>query len=477
MGKMRETAPREAVGRIIDTGPVMAKWKSWPKLVLGCTIDVGLCSKREILASGMHSKLSKGSGNMYWKFKASGLLDDDGDHMAADFGSEVAEHGLILEELERIFQSAMFQSSSRCQEMLSFLVKNSLNGQRTIKERVIAVEVFGRSENYDPSSDSIVRVAVHDTRRRLSEYYLHGVSQCKVKITLPSGSYIPKYELIDRSSGLTHPRLNNRWLLVSGLAVLLVAAATLISHGSRRTISDFDLFWDPLLSSNRPIMICLNTWPMLVVDAPGSSLTLQSLPRSPLVRYPMVLSPSEKTEGEVIVTSDAYTGVGAATTLYRLGVLFASHGKLSVMRLLNTVTYSELSEGPTVLVGGLGTDWVAETLRDFPFEVASVRIRDRQQPGRQWEVQRSPDGNVIEDYAIVARLRGNAPGNPIILVAGLSQNGTGAASEFLVNQNHMSIWLRTLPKDWQRRDVAAIIKVRVNEGKIGPSQVVTSRVF
>jgi hypothetical protein len=414
---------------------------------------------------------------MHRNSNALALPDDDKLNSAAALGSEVPEQGLILEELDRIVQSAIFQSSRRCQEILSFLVKNSLESQRTIKERTIAVEVFGRSENYDPSSDSIVRVAVHDIRRRLSQYYSQDVSQSTVRITLRSGSYIPRYELIDRPGGPTHPRPNNRWLLVSGLAVLLVAAAILTYHWSRRTISDLDLFWAPLLSSTRPIMICLNTWPLLVVEGPGSGAMLQSPPRSPRVRYPVVLSLSERTEGEVVMTSDAYTGVGAATTLYRLGVLFASHGKPSVIRLLNTVTYSELSDGPTVLVGGLGTDWVAETLRNFPFEVVSLRIRDRQQSERQWEIQRGPDGKIIEDYAIVSRLHGNPPGNPIVIVAGLTQNGTGAASEFLVNKDHMSIWLRTLPKDWQRKNVAAILSVRIIGEKIGPIHVVASHIF
>jgi hypothetical protein len=62
-----------------------------------------------------------------------------------------------------------------------------------LNELRIAVEVFGRGENFDRSQDAIARVEAHRLRKRLKQYYETEGKDHEVRIELPAGSYIPVF--------------------------------------------------------------------------------------------------------------------------------------------------------------------------------------------------------------------------------------------------------------------------------------------
>jgi hypothetical protein len=79
--------------------------------------------------------------------------------------------------------------------ILEFVCEKSLAGEgRTIKERTIAVDVFGRSLLSDLGEDASVRVGAREVRKRLAQYYVtpEGAA-AEVRIELPSGSYAPEF--------------------------------------------------------------------------------------------------------------------------------------------------------------------------------------------------------------------------------------------------------------------------------------------
>src|SRR5208283_576634 len=64
----------------------------------------------------------------------------------------------IKSQLTRIFSAEGFSNSPRLKDLLSFLVEQKLrNNTEYLKEYSIGVEVFGRSSNFDPRTDTIVR--------------------------------------------------------------------------------------------------------------------------------------------------------------------------------------------------------------------------------------------------------------------------------------------------------------------------------
>ena len=67
------------------------------------------------------------------------------------------------------------------------------NNGSAIKEYTIAVEGLGRSEDFDPHIDPIVRVTAHMLRKRLREFYEGAGAERPLQIQIPRGSYTPQF--------------------------------------------------------------------------------------------------------------------------------------------------------------------------------------------------------------------------------------------------------------------------------------------
>jgi TolB-like protein len=112
---------------------------------------------------------------------------------------------LIRGELRRIFASEAFKSGKRAQEFVELVVEHALAGRfDSLRERMLGVEMFGRSVDYDTANDAVVRVKATEVRRRLAQYYRSVPIAPPVRIELPTGSYIPQF-IFDSQTADTEP--------------------------------------------------------------------------------------------------------------------------------------------------------------------------------------------------------------------------------------------------------------------------------
>jgi hypothetical protein len=94
----------------------------------------------------------------------------------------------IREQAKKIERSGALGRSRSYVRLLEFLVECSLKG-RTPKELEIAIEVFGKGADFDPSQDSMVRVYAHNLRQKLDNYYAaEGAGEAE-QLTLARGEY------------------------------------------------------------------------------------------------------------------------------------------------------------------------------------------------------------------------------------------------------------------------------------------------
>ena len=97
----------------------------------------------------------------------------------------------VRAELNRILGSEIFSRSARLSAFPRFIVEQTLSGQGdSLKEHVIAVEVYGRSTDFDTAADPIVRVDARRLRDKLREYYVSSPHD-PIAISVPKGSYTP----------------------------------------------------------------------------------------------------------------------------------------------------------------------------------------------------------------------------------------------------------------------------------------------
>ncbi len=91
--------------------------------------------------------------------------------------------------------SAAFVDAPRLSALLAFIVEQAICGHGgEIKESVIAVEVFGRAPDFDPRTDSVVRVQARNLRAKLRSYYEQDGRDEPMRFDLPSGSYVPVFQ-------------------------------------------------------------------------------------------------------------------------------------------------------------------------------------------------------------------------------------------------------------------------------------------
>lgn len=131
----------------------------------------------------------------------------------------------VREQLKRIIACSSFQRSRRLTSFLQYVVEQSLKArQGDIKEQVIALEVYGRGSDFDPSTDPIIRIDARRLRDKLREFYAESPAE-PVVITLPKGGYVPSFawRTVERVPK-AYPRLV--WITVG---LILVLGAVLFS--------------------------------------------------------------------------------------------------------------------------------------------------------------------------------------------------------------------------------------------------------
>src|SRR5262249_37218150 len=98
-----------------------------------------------------------------------------------------------LRQLARILESATFlRVRENARGFLMFVVGKKLLGcESEIKELTVAMQVFGKSADYDCAGNSMVRVAAENLRLKLLQYYREDGQNDPLEIAIPKGTYVP----------------------------------------------------------------------------------------------------------------------------------------------------------------------------------------------------------------------------------------------------------------------------------------------
>ena len=398
----------------------------------------------------------------------------------ADF-SEL-EKAAIEEQVERLLQNPYFSHSRRFPMFLRFVVRHTLAGQAdAVKERTLGVEIFGRHADYDTSSDPIVRVTAAEIRKRIAQYYQEPGHDAELRVSLPAGSYVPQFhwpqvppiatpaagaelealseipvhvETIASPIETHHPRKYG-WM---GVAVVLLVVAVVGGawwwRSPRR--SALDVFWEPILNSGDPVLICIadqNQYTAIALrDA--ADPTRQTLLKDNL---------------SAVVIDDLSTVVKIAGVLQAHGTRYGLKGE-------GTTTLSDLRNGPTVFVGAFDNAWTLRLTKPLRFhfannaEMTRFWIADSNAPDRtDWVIDRVQQQatNNYRDYAIVTRFTDSNTGKIAIVAAGVGRGGTIAAGEFLIDRMHLAQVVNAAHASSGKKNMEFVLSTEIIDGQPG----------
>jgi len=182
------------------------------------------------------------------------------------------ERELYLAELHRILASEAFAKTPRLSALLSHIVEHTLRGQLDeLTEQQIGIHVFQRAPGYNSAEDTIVRGTARHLRQRLELYYSNGGRLDAVRLSVPKGGYVARFELVEAqpetSDAAVHdiPGQAPGWpisakLVAVSLAVLAMALAVLLGV-QRRTVPVAEVhegpqkLWQALFTPGRKTLI------------------------------------------------------------------------------------------------------------------------------------------------------------------------------------------------------------------------------
>jgi hypothetical protein len=403
----------------------------------------------------------------------------DATRVKVNFLPEQAEE--IRAQLERILQSHQFRTSQRCQSLLRYVTEQTLAGEtQSLKERTIAVEVFGRSTDYDTGQDPIVRATAAETRKKLAQYYQEPEHSSEVLIELRPGSYIVVVQFNEQQADATKRPGRRRAIIAGAAALLLIVLITALALQQRER-SPLDRFWSPLVESRGPILISLGQPIAYNLKSFEAQDAIQGIGTPP----PGFANQQAIPMKDLIILPDRYVALGDAVCLSHITHVLDGYAKPYRVRGERTISFEDLRENPAVLVGAFDNQWtlrLAGQLR-FTFQKGAAPetdiVLDRQHPeNKQWSLTGAwPHWDVAHDYAIVSRVLDTTTARPVVIAAGITQYGTMAAGEFLSNPDYFSEVVRQLPPGWETKNVQIVLYVPVVKRVPGRAHVLAIEVW
>ena len=390
------------------------------------------------------------------------------------------EKQAVLDQLDRLLAHPVFKNSKRFPAFLRYVVEQSLDGasDQPVKERSIGVEVFGRELGYDTNHDPIVRITAGEVRKRIAQYYHEPGHETEIRIEIPTGSYVPEFfppSTPSRASAPADPLISQavlkfarttigsrtvrRWVLaaVALSAVLSIGAGFLWIRGSSGSAqSAIEKFWNPVFVSSAPVLLCIGQPPKGIAAG----------------------GPMQQTVDNYVRTTD-HIALSDGTALANLVYFLGKRGKSYRVQGSSSTSLTDLRQGSAILIAGFDNPWTlraADSLR-FRFLTTSpnpyiLSIQDKQNPARAWSINYdAPYFRLTQDFAIVARFFNSSTGQMQVIAAGIGENGTIAAGEFLSDPRFLTQIAARAPSGWEHKNLEAVIATQVIDEKSAPPRL------
>jgi len=401
-----------------------------------------------------------------------------------------------LQQIERLASSNLLHGSDSLCRLLRYLALQTLNHPGiSVKEYQIAVDVFGRSDSFDPRQDSTVRVQAGRLRAKLGEYYAGAGPEDIVVVELPRGSYtllfhtrppsVPPQEIEPEHTAPGKPKLAPPygWITAVALSVVLLAA-TLVTLGIvlMRSGQPSGLTGVP------PQVAALRSFWKFFIDSPAepwvvfSNAEFVGRPETGM-RY---FDGAQDARSEIL---DHYTGVGEVLGIHELDHVFTllNHG-LRVKR-GHLLSLDDAKQNDLIFVGSPSENLPLREIpstQEFVFKRSDTPVRKSDlvianvhpkggEPDIYYSAQRLP---LVEDYSIVALVPGLSPSRWAMILAGTTTIGTQAAVEFVCRARNLEDFLVQLTgnKNGPIVPFEAVLRVKVTGGVPVHTEVAALRI-
>ena len=364
--------------------------------------------------------------------------------------------------VERTAASPQFSKSPRLRQFLLYIGDRALRGKpEEINEQQIGSAVFGRAADYDTTADNIVRVEARHLRKRLEDYFAaEGVAE-PVLITVPKGGYVPVFEPRRVPEPVPEPekpevppiagRDWRRWLpwALTGalsLTVVFLLAEVLYLHRAPAETSAkaYEPLWSQLFDEHHQTSIVTADSNFALVQ----DLLRQTIPSEQYIsgRY---LAEVERQAREnpayamlPTIAGRQYTSVADVAVAGKILQLNHPFADRTAVRFARNLQIRDFRTNNAIILGSARANpWASlfEQHLNFVFEYETGTGRplfrnESPKPGESAVYKMGgADGKSSDAYGVIALLPNLAGTGNVLIIAGVSMEGTEAAGDFVTN--------------------------------------------
>lgn len=362
---------------------------------------------------------------------------------------------------ERIVASGVLGRSKHYAAMLSYLVDCSVQS-KTPKEIELATEVLGKPAEFDVSTDSTVRVYVHQLRKKLRAYYEQNELDAPYQLAIPKGTYslavIPNpaaAELLKRSP--VRPRLNTILLAVAivllsaNLFVMVIGDSEQSSPPSQ--IAASHPVWGPVLNDDQPILLVMGDYYIFgELNANGNIARMvrefNVNSRSDL--EDLQFSDIEHTENYLDLDL-SYMPEGSAFALAKIVPILQNSGKTVNITMMSDLTTADIRSNHIVYVGYISA---LEKLTAMAFAGSGLRIGrsyDELLNARTEEYYTSDaglpeEGEPFRDYGLFSTFPASS-NTQVVLISGMRDAGLMHTAQALADGDSLQEMVASIDSD------------------------------
>lgn len=432
---------------------------------------------------------------------------------------------LLQHHLQEVIEGAAFRGSHRSGQFLKYVVEQAIAGHfECLKERVIGVELFGRSPSYDTGDDAIVRVTASDVRKRLLQHYGRYGTTSRFRINLPLGSYIPEisreehregngdlnvpasiesaaplhakvqtsesgarapksagaHETIAFQSATGEIKSNHRLLVI---VILLAAVFNLGIWGfvlKRADHADHALSsplqWSLFFSSPRAVHLVTSDPDIAEIQQyAGGQISVSNYANHILIPTPDNMTPEVQHFWEIMMRGDKASFVDAKIAV-RIAELAQAYGKHIDVRAARNLQMSDLqTDDNYIFLGSPRSDPWSSLFSDqldfqFAFDQNSRQEIIRNVHPKSGEavlyVPTALGGATGQSYAIAALARNPDQAGQVLLIAGANAEGTEAAGRLVTDVSRLAVALQGcgIPPTGSLRHFELLLKLNTMAG-------------
>lgn len=403
------------------------------------------------------------------------------------------------QQLQRVLRSNALRNSPTLQQLLQFLGTRGIEGNpEGLKEYTIGLEAFGRKPDFDPKTDTIVRVQTHRLRQKLKEYYEQEGIHDQILIEIPRGHYYPAFRLrsasseadeIDTAPGLkanAHADASvvhelatarterfQRYFPMFSVAVvaLILALVTGYFAGNfhahiaatendlnpfpNRAADPVKAFWTVLLG-NDPAPIIAYPNAVFLLDNSNDLFRFRQGASDnrgarvdPHLAREFASNPTLVASAGQLYYEDGYTGTGELEGVAILSTLFAQMGLKPTIKTSRNITPEDLQQHTVILLGSPFQNIAVAQLMDlgdFRFnnpdsrreewraEIVNAHPSANESP--VYHTERDPETEVLKgDYSLISIQPGVVTGHNIAVLGGLDTKGTEGVTRFITSRS------------------------------------------